>query len=201
MYVKINKSIGLIEYDDNSNCWEADIIFRTDVKDIVLLGTAHKLTSEERSNIITEILNKYYFGNYINRDSYLYMYKLKNRNEEKSEENNTIGKSFPILAETIIELPKNVEENKNITQLRSIYKYLKLAVEEALSDNKSVIDDIDYEFSGTYFEYRRYKTIIKNLLPDFEYYLTQMYGNKIKIEYTSKFKIKKGIFSFRIKEV
>ena len=154
MYVKINKSIGLIEYDDNSNCWEADIIFRTDVKDIVLLGTAHKLTSEE-----------------------------------------------PILAETIIELPKNVEENKNITQLRSIYKYLKLAVEEALSDNKSVIDDIDYEFSGTYFEYRRYKTIIKNLLPDFEYYLTQMYGNKIKIEYTSKFKIKKGIFSFRIKEV
>lgn len=202
MFVKINKSSGLIEYDDNKNTfWEGDIIFRSNEKDIVILGSAHKLSAEERSNIITEILNKYFFGNYINRDDYIYMYKLKNRNAEKREEDNMTGKSFPILSETIIELPKNIEEDERITQFRNIYMHLKLAVKEAMQKDKDILDDIDYEFYGTILEYRRYKSILNNLIPDFEYSLSNLCGRKLEIEYISKYKSKKTIFSFRIKEV
>ena len=61
MYVKINKSNGLIQYDNDVNSWEADIIFLLDDKEVILLGTSHRLNDEERSNIITEILNKYFF--------------------------------------------------------------------------------------------------------------------------------------------
>lgn len=61
MYVKINKSSGIINYDDGRDSWEADIIFLSNEKEVVLLGTTHRLNDEERSNIITEILNKYCF--------------------------------------------------------------------------------------------------------------------------------------------
>lgn len=201
MFVKINKSSGLIEYDDNNTFWEGDIIFRSDEKDIVILGSAHKLSAEERSNIITEILNKYFFGNYINRDEYIYMYKLKNRNVEKREEENVKGRSFPILSETIIELPKNIEEDERITQFRNIYMHLKLAVKEAMQKSRYVLDDIDYDFYGTFLEHRRYKSILSNLIPDFEYSLSNLCGRKIEIEYISKYNSKKTTFSFRIKEV
>ncbi len=129
------------------------------------------------------------------------MYKLKNRNLDKNEELNIKGKAYSMLAETIIQLPKNISENENITEFRNIYFNLKLAVEDAKANKKILVDDTDYNFYGNYVDFRKYSKIISNILPEFEYALSNLYGKKIKIEFTSKYKKKEAMFSFRIKEV
>ncbi len=59
--IYINKSSSLIEYDDDNTVWTAGIIFDSEKREVLLLGTARCLSDIERSNIITEILNKYFF--------------------------------------------------------------------------------------------------------------------------------------------
>ncbi len=59
--VSISKSTSEIKYDDEVNMWYADIIFNVYDKNILIYGTTRKLTDKERSDIITELLNKYYF--------------------------------------------------------------------------------------------------------------------------------------------
>ncbi len=59
--IYINKSSSLIEYDDDNTAWTAEVIFDSEKKEVLLLGTTRCLTDIERSNIITEILNKYFF--------------------------------------------------------------------------------------------------------------------------------------------
>lgn len=69
-YVKINRSSSEIKYDDNKNMWSADIIFDVYQRAIYIYGTSRTLTETERSNVITEILNKFFFN---------YMYKINLR--------------------------------------------------------------------------------------------------------------------------
>lgn len=203
MSVKINSSSGVIEYDDDTIKWVADMIIDEQSRSVILLGTAHKLTSNERSDVITAILNKLAFGSYFNRRDYIYEYKLKNRNlEKKKEENdNSVDESLPMLAEIILELPKNSNECNQITYFRNIYNNIKLAVEEAISMNKYVIDDIDFEFFGSLVIFKRYKAILKHLIPIFKQELLKMSGRKIEIELITKYTFKKKTFSFRVKEV
>lgn len=59
--IYINKSNSLIEYDDDKNFWTADAIFDSNKKEVLIVGTTWRLTDIERSNIITSILNKYFF--------------------------------------------------------------------------------------------------------------------------------------------
>lgn len=59
--IYINKSNSLIEYDDDKNFWTADAIFDSNKKEVLIVGTTWCLNDIERSNIITSILNKYFF--------------------------------------------------------------------------------------------------------------------------------------------
>lgn len=61
-YVKINRSSNEIKYDDNISIWSADIIFEVNQKAVYIYGTSKALSDTERSNIITEILNKFFFN-------------------------------------------------------------------------------------------------------------------------------------------
>lgn len=129
------------------------------------------------------------------------MCKLKNRNLDKNEELNIKEKSYSMLAETIIQLPRNIGENETITEFRNIYFNLKLAVEEAKVNKKILVDDTDYNFYGNYVNYKKYSKVLSNLIPEFEYALSKLYGKKLEIECESKYRKKEAVFSFRIKEV
>jgi hypothetical protein len=59
--VKISKSSSLIQYEDSKRIWDADIIFNISNREILVLGTTRVLSSKERNNIITKILNVYAF--------------------------------------------------------------------------------------------------------------------------------------------
>ncbi|MBO5477695.1 MAG: hypothetical protein J6A15_08095 [Clostridia bacterium] len=65
-YVKINRSSSEIKYDDDKNMWSADMIFDIPQRSINIYGTTRTLTENERSNIITEILNRFFFD-YMNK--------------------------------------------------------------------------------------------------------------------------------------
>ena len=84
-YVKIDKSSGILQYDDSKVKWDADIIFNVSNKEILIYKTTRKLTNQERNNIITKIINMYAFGNYFNNEPGILYCKLKNRGLEKKE--------------------------------------------------------------------------------------------------------------------
>jgi len=208
-YVKINRSSSEIKYDDDKNMWSADIIFDVYQKSIYLYGTTRTLTEVERSNIITEILNRFFF-NYINKinlkdylyfEDNVYLCKLKNRGLEKNEELKKQGMSYSILGESIIELPKHPLENSIITDIRNIYFYLKLAVEEGIKTNSMVFDSIPFEFEGDSHRYKRMLKILEELIPEFEDYLTQYLCGQVNISISKgKLRNKKAVVFIKIKE-
>lgn len=207
--VNINRSSSEIKYDDDKNMWSADIIFDVYQKSIYLYGTTRTLTDVERSNIITEILNKFFF-NYINKinlkdylyfEDNVYLCKLKNRGLEKKEELKQQGTSYSILGETIMELPKHPLENSIISDIRNIYLYLKLAVEEGIQKNSMVFDSIPFEFEGDSHRYKRMLKILEELIPEFEDYLTKYLCGQVNISISKgKLRNKKAVVFIKIKE-
>ena len=208
-YVNINRSSSEIKYDDDKNMWSADIIFDVYQKSIYLYGTTRALTKTERSNIITEILNRFFF-NYINKvnlkdylyfEDNVYLCKLKNRGLEKKEELKQQGMSYSILGESIIELPKHPLENSIISDIRTIYLHLKLAVEEGIKTNSMVFDSIPFEFEGDSYRYKRMLKILEELIPEFQEALSQLLCGKVIISINKgKLRNKKAVVFIKIKE-
>ena len=119
--VKIDKSSGILQYDDSKVKWDADIIFDVSNKEIIIYRTTRKLTNQERNNIITKILNLYAFGNYfVNEPGILYC-KLKNRGLEKKEENFSNTRSYSIIGEEVLELSNNSDDCEIVKTLINLY--------------------------------------------------------------------------------
>lgn len=178
--VKIKKDERRISYDSEKFMWEADIDFDKFKEDIIIKGTTRELTDEERSNVIIAILNTHFFCKSSNYIPKLYLYKLKNRGLEKYEEKKQKSKSYSMLSEYIIELPKADKENVVISNLKTLYLNLRLEVKEA-KEEKRTLSSVPFEIYGNLFEYHNYLRIMQNIKEEFEYALSKIYGKKLTI--------------------
>lgn len=91
-----------------------------------------------------------------------------------------------MLGEDIIELPKNESECKEISEFRSLYLNLKIAVEEAKREKRALNDTVDFIFEGTFLEWSRYNKILNDLTPEFIDSLSKLYGKTINIKHIGK---------------
>lgn len=106
-----------------------------------------------------------------------------------------------MLAETVMELPKHPLENSIIGDIRNIYKYLKLAVEEGIKTNQMVFDSIPFTFEGDSNKYKKMLKVLENVIPEFEDYLTNMLNGKVTITVCKgKLRNKKATVFIKIKE-
>lgn len=120
---------------------------------------------------------------------------------DKKEELKFNGMSYSILGETIIELPKHPLENSIISDIRSIYHYLKIAVEESIMSNTTVYDNVPFVFDGDLHRYKKLMKILDELKVEFEDSLSRLLNRKVVIEICKgKFKNKKAITFVKIKE-
>ncbi len=128
------------------------------------------------------------------------IYKLKNRGLGKKEEKKIKEISYSMLGEDIIELPKNDFECEKISEFRSIYLNLKIAVEDAKIEKKILNDDIKFKFEGTILDFKKYRKILDDLIPEFSHSLSKLYGRDICIKYSGKLNKGKSIVTFTLKE-
>ncbi len=177
--VKIDKASSYLKYETNNTSWNADIITNVYDKEIILLGTTRALTNNERDDIIAEILNKYAFGSYFNKEEGIWKCKLKNRGLEKYEElNQNNMKSYSLLTEEIVEYSKRQDDCDMLKVLRMLYLYLKIEVTENIKIKKIPQKTrLEFTFNGKKSEYNLFFDIISFIKEEFEDALSR-YANK-----------------------
>ena len=130
--VKLSFNSMTISYDDNENIWEGSLLISHKEKKIYIEGISRKLTAKERSDVITKIFNEYYFSiNSIIEGKDIINYRFLDR--KQFEYNNPC---YNMLEEVIFVLDKNEQENKIITELRSLYT---LAYSQVKIELKSIL--------------------------------------------------------------
>ena len=201
MSVKIYKSSNYIKYDDNIDIWEGDIIFNVTKYCVDIYGTSRELNDTERSNIITEILNRYAFGSYLDREEDIYMSKLRNRGLEKYEELGLEEKySYSMLGETIIELKENEDECDAIKSLRNIYLNLKISAKE-IEKGYRLRDILVFNVDSNSIEYNKLKKILLFLVPEFETGLSNITKRNMEIKVLdNKYSKRNQLFCIRLRE-
>ncbi len=203
--MKISKSSSLIEYDDNNTSWDADIVFDIANKSIDIIGTTRVLSDKERDNIITEILNKFAFGNYFNYEPYIWKCKLKNRGMEKNEELNSKCRSYTIIGEEVLLYPKREDDCDMVKALRNLFTNLKNEAKEykirlKRHSNKKE-QSISFDFYGKKNEYKLFKEILNEIKWEYEKELSKIIKHKIRLEvFNGKYKDSKATSIFIIKE-
>ncbi len=168
--VKIDKASSYLKYENNNTSWTADIITNVYDKEIILLGTTRVLTNNERDDIITEILNKYAFGNYLNKEDGIWKCKLKNRGLEKYEEiKQNDMRSYSILTEEIVDYSKRQDDCDMLKVLRTLYLNLKIEVTENIKIKKIPQKTrLEFTFNGKKSEYKLFLDIISYIKEEFE---------------------------------
>lgn len=201
MSVKIYKSSNYIKYDDNIDIWEGDIIFNVTKYCVDIYGTSRELNDTERSIIITEILNRYAFGSYLDREEDIYMSKLRNRGLEKYEELGLEEKySYSMLGETIIELKENEDECDAIKSLRNIYLNLKISAKE-IEKGYRLRDILVFNVDSNSIEYNKLKKILLFLVPEFETGLSNITKRNMEIKVLdNKYSKRNQLFCIRLRE-
>lgn len=177
--VKIDKASSYLKYENNNTSWTADIITNVYDKEIILLGTTRVLTNNERDDIITEILNKYAFGNYFNKEDGIWKCKLKNRGLEKYEEiKQNDKKSYSLITEEIVDYSKRQDDCDMLKVLRTLYLNLKIEVTENIKTMKIPQKArLEFAFCGRKSEYKLFLDIISYIKEEFEDALSR-YANK-----------------------
>ena len=200
--VKILKSSGEIFYDDNKNYWKADISTNIPNREINIFGTTRELTAEERSNIITQILNKFCFGNYLDKERDIYLCKLKNRGMSKKEEQNIEDMSYSILGEYIIELPQNSDANPIVKDMRNLFINMRVWVKESLNRKEKISCTLPFKIYGKKREMKIFLNMFNSIKNEFEYYFFFFFGKEVEIKYVSSDIInEKATVIFEVKEV
>ena len=200
--VRILKSSGEIFYDDNKNYWKADISTNIPNREINIFGTTRQLSDEERSNIITEILNKFCFGNYLNSERDIYLCKLKNRGMSKKEEQNIEDMSYSILGEYIIELPQNNDANSIVKDMRNLFINIRIWVKECLNRKEKISSTPPFKVYGKKREMKIFLNMFNSIKNEFEYYFFKMTGKEIEIKCIENKMINgKATVIFDVKEV
>lgn len=193
--VKISKSHGFIEYDDNNIYWNANVLFKND--EIIIEDSSRTLTDYERNNIITEILNVYAFGCSLIKDDEIWKCKLKNRGNEKQKELKVSGNSYSIIGEEVLQLDKNENDSDIVTAMRGLYLNLRIVSKEYedkyKKTNLRIQKRSSFEFNGTKTEYDLFVKIIKTIKKEIEDALNNYINDKIHLEIIS------GKYSFKNK--
>ncbi len=183
--VKIDKSSGILQYDDSKVKWDADIIFDVSNKEIIIYRTTRKLTNQERNNIITKILNLYAFGNYfVNEPGILYC-KLKNRGLEKKEENFSNTRSYSIIGEEVLELSNNSDDCEIVKTLRNLYLNLKILACEnkrQRKKNPNMVSKLEFEIFGSRTKTNSLYKIITNIKGEIEDAISKYINDPINID-------------------
>lgn len=203
-YVKIDKSSGILQYDDSKVKWDADIIFNVSNKEIIIYKTTRKLTNQERNNIITKIINMYAFGNYFNNEPGILYCKLKNRGLEKKEEIFSKTKSYSIIGEEVLELPSNPDDSEIVKILRNVYLNLKILACEnkrKKKKNHTAVSSLEFEIFGNRIKSNNLYKIIINIKNEIEDAISKYINDSINIDIikgrTAKYKTN---ITFFIKE-
>lgn len=183
--VKIDKSSGILQYDDSKVKWDADIIFDVSNKEIIIYRTTRKLINQERNNIITKILNLYAFGNYfVNEPGILYC-KLKNRGLEKKEENFSNTRSYSIIGEEVLELSNNSDDCEIVKTLRNLYLNLKILACEnkrQRKKNPNMVSKLEFEIFGSRTKTNSLYKIITNIKGEIEDAISKYINDPINID-------------------
>lgn len=183
--VKIDKSSGILQYDDSKVKWDADIIFDVSNKEIIIYRTTRKLTNQERNNIITKILNLYAFGNYfVNEPGILYC-KLKNRGLEKKEENFSNTRSYSIIGEEVLELSNNSDDCEIVKTLRNLYLNLKILACENKRQRKknlNMVSKLEFEIFGSRTKTNSLYKIITSIKGEIEDAISKYINDPINID-------------------
>ena len=191
--VKISKSHGYIEYDDDNIYWNANVLFKND--EIIIEDSSRTLTDHERNNIITEILNVYAFGCCLITEDNIWNCKLKNRNNEKQQELKKSGKSYSIIWEEVLQLDKNEDDNDIVTAMRGLYRNLRIMVKEYKDKyDKTNIrsrQTLTFEFNGSKEEYNLFIKIVRTIKDEIEDALSNYINDHITI-----IGIEKGKYKF-----
>lgn len=165
--VQISKSSNYIKYTSDSLTWEADIYFNIPDREIQILGTTRALSDKERDDIITKILGKYVFGNYLNSETDIFKCKLKNRNQEKYNERKEDKMSYSIIGEKVLEYKVNSQDLPFIVVLKSIYTNLKIETLDMKEKNKNMTT-LEFKFLGTKSEYKLCLKILEYIIKEIE---------------------------------
>lgn len=212
--VKINLSSSYIEYDDGKDFWNADILYvyneEEKKKEIQIVGKTRILTDEERNNIITELLNTFAFGNYLQNEHELWLCKLKNRRLEKKVELGLENEmSYSIIGEEVLELSENVNDCEIVKVLRELYLNLRIQAVEYKNNLKSKIitnhktpwNSISFNFEGSRNEYKTICKILNSIKYEFEDALSKHINHKILIDIEkSKIANRKATIQIQFKE-
>ncbi len=203
-YVKIDKSSGILQYDDSKVKWDADIIFNVSNKEILIYKTTRKLTNQERNNIITKIINMYAFGNYFNNEPGILYCKLKNRGLEKKEEIFSKTKSYSIIGEEVLELPSNPDDSEIVKILRNVYLNLKILACEnkrKRKKNHTAVSSLEFEIFGNRIKSNNLYKIIINIKNEIEDAISKYINDPINIKIIKGKTVKdKTNITFFIKE-
>lgn len=200
--VKILKSSGEIFYDDNKNYWKADISWNIPCKKITIFGTTRALTDKERSNIITKLLNKFYFGNYLDYENDIYLCKLYNRDMSKKEEQDVEDMSYSILGEYILELPQSDDANQIVKDMRNLFVNMRIWVKESINRKEKISCTLPFKIYGKKREMKIFLKMFNSIANEFEYYFFKMTGKEVQIKcIESKIINRKATVIFDIKEV
>lgn len=188
-YVKIDKSSGILQYDDSKVKWDADIIFNVSNKEILIYKTTRKLTNQERNNIITKIINTYAFGNYFNSEPGILYCKLKNRGQEKKEEifskTKTKSYSYSIIGEEVLELSSNPDDSEIVKILRNVYLNLKILACEnkrKRKKNHTAVSFLEFEIFGNRIKSNNLYKIIINIKNEIEDAISKYINDPINID-------------------
>lgn len=203
-YVKIDKSSGILQYDDSKVKWDADIIFNVSNKEILIYKTTRKLTNQERNNIITKIINMYAFGNYFNNEPGILYCKLKNRGQEKKEEIFSKTKSYSIIGEEVLELPSNPDDSEIVKTLRNLYLNLKILAcenKKKRKKNHTAVSSLEFEIFGNRIKSNNLYKIIINIKNEIEDAISKYINDPINIKIIKGKTVKdKTNITFFIKE-
>lgn len=183
--VKIDKSSGILQYDDSKVKWDADIIFDVSNKEIIIYKTTRKLTNQERNNIITKIINMYAFGNYFNNEPGILYCKLKNRGLEKKEEIFSKTKSYSIIGEEVLELPSNPDDSEIVKTLRNLYLNLKILAcenKKKRKKNHDAVSSLEFEIFGNRIKSNNLYKIIIDIKNEIEDAISKYINDPINIE-------------------
>lgn len=190
--LKINKSTNFIEYTSDEVTWFADIYFNVQEREILLIGTTRNLTDNEREDIITEILSKYAFGNYINKETDIWKCKLKNRAKEKYEERQKNKMSYSLIGEKILEYNVNHNDPSIVILLKNVYTNLKIELLDML-ERKKHMSTLEFNFSGAKYEYKLCLRILDYILKEMENELSLYVDKNVTLNFV------KGKYNFNEK--
>lgn len=180
--VKISKSSSYIEYTSDKVTWNADIYFNLQEREIQIFGTTRTLSDKERDDIITEILLKYAFGNYINRETDVWKCKLKNRNQEKYEERKEDKMSYSLIGEKVLEYEVSNKDNPLILLLKNVYTNLKIETAD-MYERKKHVTTLEFKFSGTKSEYKICLKILEYIIKEIENELNIYTNSKLNLSF------------------